>query len=90
MTTFIERKLGLVVNWAKSKVTRPTHPDFKFLGNSLFDGFGNVDMARPHQVSVASFKYKLKQLTRQNLSVSTAYRIGKINQIIKDWVIGGR
>ncbi|WP_347340542.1 group II intron reverse transcriptase/maturase [Vagococcus allomyrinae] len=86
MTTFIENKLGLVVNASKSKVTRPTDREFKFLGFGFFKNFGNDYMAKPHHLSVDSFKYKLKQLTRRNWGVSTAHRISKINQLIRGWV----
>ena len=86
MTTFIENKLGLIVNASKSKVTKPTNREFKFLGFGFFKDFGKGYMAKPHQLSVDSFKYKLKQLTRRNWGISTAYRISRINQLIRGWV----
>ncbi|MCY1107142.1 reverse transcriptase domain-containing protein, partial [Shouchella clausii] len=87
VTTFIEEKLGLMVNATKTKVTRPNDPTMKFLGFGFFKEYqANVYKAKPHQKSVENFKYKLKQLTRKNWSVDTKYRVERINQVIRGWV----
>lgn len=87
VTTFIEEKLGVMVNATKTKVTRPNDPTMKFLGFGFFKEYqANVYKAKPHQKSVENFKYKLKQLTRKNWSVDTKYRVERINQVIRGWV----
>jgi RNA-directed DNA polymerase len=87
ISTFIEEKLGLIVNAEKSKVTKPNDPDMKFLGFAFFRDFlTELYKAKPHQKSVESLKYKLKQLTRKNWSVETKYQMERINQLIRGWV----
>lgn len=87
VTQFIEEKLGLTVNATKSKVTRPANPATKFLGFGFFrDPQARQYKARPHQTSLESFKYKLKQLTRRNWGVNTGYRVTRINQVIRGWI----
>lgn len=84
---FIEEKLGLIVNTAKTKVTRPNEPTMKFLGFGFFKDYqAGLYKAKPHQKSVENFKYKLKQLTRKNWSVETKYQVERINQVIRGWV----
>lgn len=87
VSKYIEEKLGLIVNSQKSRVTKPTDPNTKFLGFGFFKDF-QADMykAKPHQNSIESFKYKLKQLTRKNWSVDTKYQVERINQLIRGWV----
>lgn len=87
VTKFIEEKLGLIVNTTKSKVTKPNNPNMKFLGFGFFMDYQNrLYKAKPHQKSVDSFKFKLKQLTRKNWSVDTKYQVTRINQLIRGWV----
>lgn len=87
VTRYIEEKLGLVVNMKKSKVTKPNHPDMKFLGFGFFRDYQNrLYKAKPHKKSVDNLKYKLKQLTRKNWSVDTKYQVQRINQLIRGWV----
>lgn len=83
VTRWIEKKLGLKVNAAKTKVTRPSR--LKYLG------FGFVKMdgrweARPHQDSVKKFKRKLKQLTKRSWTVSMDIRIQRLNWVIRGWI----
>lgn len=83
VTSWIERKLGLKVNAAKTKVTKPSN--LKYLG------FGFVKMngkweARPHKDSLDRFKRKLKSLTSRSWSVSMDYRILRLNQVIRGWI----
>lgn len=87
VTTFIEEKLGLIVNATKSKVTRPYDPDMKFLGFGFYKDYQDKQYkAKPHKKSVEDFKFKLKQLTRKNWSVDTNYQVERINQVIRGWV----
>ena len=83
VTDWIERKLGLKVNMAKTKVTKPTK--LKYLG------FGFVKMngkweARPHKDSIANFKRKLKKLTSRSWSITMDERIQRLNWVIRGWV----
>lgn len=87
ITWFIEEKLGLIVNAAKSKITKPTDKGFKYLGFGFYwDRQVKAYKAKPHDKSVEEFKYKLKQLTRRSWGVSTEYRVLKINQLVRGWV----
>ncbi|MEK4146206.1 group II intron maturase-specific domain-containing protein [Robertmurraya sp. FSL W8-0741] len=87
VSRFIEEKLGLIVNVEKSRVTKTSDPDMKFLGFGFFKDYrADLYKARPHQKSLESFKFKLKQLTRKNWSVDTKYQVERINQLIRGWV----
>jgi RNA-directed DNA polymerase len=87
VSKFIEEKLGLIVNTQKSRVIKPNDPNMKFLGFGFFKDYQNdLYKAKPHQISVENFKFKLKQLTRKNWSVDTKYQIKRINQLIRGWV----
>lgn len=83
ITTFIEKKLGLIVNAEKSKITRPN--DTKFLGFSFVKMKGKWECV-PHKMSYMKFKRELKRLTKRSWSVSLDYRIMKLKQIIYGWV----
>ena len=85
ITKFLEDELGLKVNVTKSKVDRPN--GIKFLGFGFYyDLFSHQFKAKPHQVSIAKLKYKLKQLTSRRWGVSTSYRLLKLKQLIIGWV----
>ena len=87
ITEFIEEKLGLLVNAEKSKIIRPSSTDFKFLGFGFyFDPYAKGYRAKPHQIAIDNFKYKLKRLTKRNWRVSMEDRVEKINQLIQGWV----
>lgn len=87
ITRYIEEKLGLIVNATKSQVTKPNNPDMKFLGFGFYKDYqAGLYKAKPHNKSIISFKYKLKQLTRKNWSVDTKYQVMRINQLIRGWV----
>lgn len=83
ITSWIERKLGLKVNAAKTKVTRPSN--LKYLGFG-FVKMGDKWEARPHQDSVKSFERKLKKLTKRSWSVSMDERIQRLNWVIRGWI----
>lgn len=79
LCTFIERKLGLEINREKSAV-RPVRK-LSFLSFSFRAGKIKVS-----DESLADFKYKLKELSNRNWSVSMAYRMIQIRQHIKGWM----
>jgi hypothetical protein len=60
ITKWIEKKLGLKVNMAKTKVTKPSN--LKYLGFGFWKDHEGNWRARPHEKSVAKFKRRLKQL----------------------------
>jgi len=83
--TFIEKKLGLIVNASKSKVGRPR--DIKFLGFGYFHDIKSKQYGViPHQISIQKFRRKLKRLTKRNWSISLDKRLLKLKQLIKGWV----
>ena len=85
ITTFIEKKLGLIVNASKSKVGRPR--DIKFLGfRYYFDIRSKRYEVKPHQISIQKFKRKLKRLTKRSWSISLNKRLLKLKQLIRGWV----
>ena len=85
VTRFIEEKLGLKVNAEKSKVDKPK--GIKYLGFGFyFDSFAKAYKARPHPKAVAKFKAQMKELTCRSWGVSNAYKVQKLNQLIRGWV----
>ena len=83
--TFIEKKLGLIVNMEKSKVSKPQ--DVKFLGFTYFkDRKTNAYGIKPHDSSKNKLKQKIKLLTKRNWSVSLDFRLNKIKQLITGWI----
>nr|WP_285841984.1 group II intron reverse transcriptase/maturase [Sutcliffiella horikoshii] len=82
---FIEKKLGLIVNLEKSKISRPK--DLKFLGfGYYYDSKSKKYQLRPHPDSVQKFQRKLRKLTKRNWSIRLDYRIIKLKQVIIGWV----
>jgi group II intron reverse transcriptase/maturase len=82
---FIEKKLGLIVNMEKSKISRPK--DLKFLGfGYYYDYKSKKYQVRPHPNSIQKFQRKLRKLTKRNWSIRLDYRIIKLKQVIIGWV----
>jgi len=82
---FIEKKLGLMVNAEKSRISRPRN--IKFLGFGFYyDTHKRKYQPRPHQESLQKFQRKIKQLTKRNQSISLDTRIAKLKQVIHGWV----
>ena len=67
ITTYIEKKLGLIVNAEKSKVSKPTN--LKFLGYGFWVAKGGVYKPKPHLKSIEKLKRKLKALTCRSWSI---------------------
>ncbi len=85
VTRFIEKELGLKVNAEKSKVDKPK--GIKYLGFGFyFDSFAKAYKARPHPKAVAKFKTQMKKLTCRSWGVDNAYKVQKLNQLIRGWI----
>ena len=82
---FIEKKLGLKVNAEKSKVDKPK--GIRYLGFGFyFDSFAKGYKARPHTKAVEKFKEQMKKYTSRSWGVSNAYKVEKLNQLIRGWI----
>ncbi len=85
ITTFIEKRLGLIVNVSKSKIGKPT--DIKFLGFGYYYDFNTSRYeVKPHEKSWVKFKRKIKVLMKRNWSVDLDTRLLKLKQLITGWV----
>ena len=83
ITEFIEQKLKLKVNRAKSAVDRPWKR--KFLGFSFYHKRGGVGI-RVHPKSMKKVKEKIKAITSRSNAWSMEYRYLKLRQVITGWV----
>ena len=85
ITTFITKKLGLIVNVEKSKVARPNQ--IKYLGFGFYKKFNqNIWRPKPHIKSVNKFKTKLRGILVRSRSISLDERLLKLKQVIYGWV----
>lgn len=85
ITTFITKKLGLIVNVEKSKVARPNQ--IKYLGFGFYKKFNqNIWKPKPHIKSVNKFKTKLRSILVRSRSISLDERLLKLKQVIYGWV----
>lgn len=85
VTRFIENKLGLKVNAEKSRVDKPK--GIKYLGFGFyFDTFAKSYKARPHPKAVEKFKAQMKKLTSRSWGVRNAYKVEKLDQLIRGWI----
>lgn len=83
VTSYIENKLGLIVNVEKSKVARPN--EIKYLGFGLYNKQGTW-RPKPHLKSVQKFMKKLKDITSRSNAMSIDEKITKLNQVIRGWI----
>ena len=83
ITEFIETKLRLKVNRAKSKVDRPWR--IKYLGFSFYQAKGKMEV-RIHPKSIAKFKDKVRIITSRSNAMSMETRYSKLRQVIIGWV----
>ncbi len=81
---FIEKKLGLIVNMEKSKISRPQN--VKFLGFGYYVDKNNKYQVKPHKISMKKFKQKIKLLTKRKWNISLSNRLMKLKQLIVGWV----
>lgn len=85
ITSWIERKLGLKVNMTKTHITTPNK--LKYLGFGFWkDNSDHKYKARPHEDSIQKFKRALKKLCERKWGVDLAYRIKKLNEVIRGWI----
>lgn len=85
VTRLIEKKLGLKVNAEKSRVDKPK--GIKYLGFGFYyDSFAKGYKARPHPKGIEKFKAQMKKLTCRSWGVSNAYKVEKLNQLIRGWI----
>ena len=83
ITSYIENKLGLIVNVEKSKVARPN--EIKYLGFGFYSKKGTW-RPKPHLKSVQKFMKKLKDITSRSNAMSIDEKITKLNQVIRGWI----
>jgi len=85
VTDWIERKLGLKVNTAKTRLTRPMK--LKYLGFGFYkDAKAKEWKCRPHADSVKKFKRALKSLTIRKYSINFSERVKRLNWVIRGWI----
>ena len=85
ITRFIENKLKLKVNATKTHITRPNN--LKYLGFSFYkDTKENIWKSKPHKESFKRLFLKLKELVKRSWSIDLAYRIKKINEVLRGWI----
>lgn len=85
ITRYIEKKLGLKVNATKSKIDKPK--GIKYLGFGFYyDSFAKEYRAKPHAKSVEKFKARMKELTCRSWGVDNAYKVKKLNGLIRVWI----
>ena len=83
ITRWLEERLRVQVNIAKTKVCRPN--DTKYLGFSFYKK-NNKYRPKPHLKSVQKLKEKLHEYSKRSWSVSMEYRISKLNPVIRGWI----
>jgi len=81
---FIEGDLKLKVNDSKSAVD--SHTRRKFLGYSFFYTKSGIDF-RVHKKSIEKLKDKIRKITNRNISMNFEYRVAKLLEITRGWVI---
>lgn len=85
ITTFITKKLELIVNVEKSKIARPN--EIKYLGFGFYKKINqNKWRPKPHIKSIKKFKTKLKDILVRSRSISLDERLLKLKQLIYGWV----
>lgn len=83
ITEFIEKKLKLKVNRAKSAIDRPWKR--KFLGFSFYPKREGIGI-RIHPKSIKRVKETIKSITSRSNGWSMEYRYLKLRQVITGWV----
>jgi group II intron reverse transcriptase/maturase len=83
MTTFLEKKMKLVVNQEKSKVGSPR--ELKFLGFTLARQSG-VAVIRIHRTAKSRIIARLKQITKRSRGVSLDKVLEEVKLSMRGWV----
>ncbi|MBD8490626.1 group II intron reverse transcriptase/maturase [Echinicola sp. CAU 1574] len=80
LTVFIEQRMLLKVNRAKSKISRPH--ELNFLGHRLLSD-GRLGLSK---VSENRLKAKLKQLSQRNRGISLEQLVRELNPVLRGWL----
>ena len=83
MKVFLEERLKLQVNAAKSACARPWKR--KFLGYTLTNAGGRIRLKVAHQ-SVARLTGRVRELLRQGRGRSLTHTIETLNPVLRGWV----
>jgi group II intron reverse transcriptase/maturase len=81
--TYLETKLKLKVNEAKSKAGSPLR--LKFLGFSLYKTGGRVGI-RPHGKSIEKFKERVRQLTSRKQAKPISVVLNRLKRYTMGWL----
>jgi RNA-directed DNA polymerase len=81
MTRFIERRLKLTVNEAKSAVDRPWNRSFLGFTLRAGEGFPRAVAAK----AVDRFKQRVRKLTRRNRGANLKRMIADLNPLLRGW-----
>ena len=84
VTKWLDKRLRVKVNATKTKVDRPT--GIKYLGYGFYQNSESVYKPKPHIKSIEKFKKKLHDETIRSNSYSIAYKISRLNPIIRGWI----
>jgi len=82
VSRFITRKLKLVVNEEKSKVTRPWHS--KYLGFRITKFMGKTRIG-VHEKSLRRFNCRVREITRRKRGRSLKCIVWELNQFLRGW-----
>ena len=83
VTNWLSKRLRVEVNATKTKVARPQ--DIKYLGFGFYKKEG-IYKPKPHIKSIERFKKKLHDETIRSHSSSIAFKISRLNPIIRGWI----
>ncbi|MGG3494798.1 group II intron reverse transcriptase/maturase [Peribacillus simplex] len=83
LTSFIESKLKLKVNYEKTKVDRPWNRTF--LGFSFTRSKKNPKV-RLDQQSLKRVKKRIREMTSRKSPIPMEFRIGRVKQYLRGWV----
>jgi group II intron reverse transcriptase/maturase len=82
ITRYIEKELKLVVNTAKSSVTRPWR--MKILGFTFYHKKGEKGIS-VHRKSIVSYKEKIRAITCRSKPYSLSQRLDRLRQLNIGW-----
>lgn len=84
VTKWLKEKLRVEANATKTKVARPQ--DIKYLGFGFYKNDKEVYRPKPHIKSIQRLKDNLFKETIRSIPTSIAYKISKLNPIIRGWI----
>lgn len=79
ISSYLERRLKLIVNSDKSRVVKTS--ESKFLGFTFRSGRIQI-----HPKTLHRFKEQVRRLTNRNWGVSMRYQLFKISQYLRGWI----